>query len=192
MRKILLFIVAFFSGFTACHEKTVPKPYGYYRIEFHEKKYHLLDTLLPYRFEVPDYSRIVPDQSKTAEPYWINVLIPGNKASIHISYKKVENNLYIFTEESRKMAYDHTIKASSIEEEIFLHPASRVYGTIYHIGGNAASPMQFYMTDSIRHFLRGSLYISVTPNIDSLKPVIDFLKTDMMRMIQTLTWSEPK
>lgn len=175
--------------FSACREPAVPKPHGYYRISFPEKSYQPIPAGFPYRFEIPGYSRVVPDNSKNAEPWWINIEVPANKAEIHISYKRLNDNLAVFAEESRQMVYDHTVKASSIDGRNFINPADRVFGTIFYINGNAASPMQFYLTDSVRHFLRGSLYIRATPNIDSLKPVIEFLKTDVVRLIETLTWT---
>ena len=186
----MLLILVLTSGIWSCREKPVPKPHGYYRIAFRNKSYHELQTGFPYSFEIPGYSSVVPDPSPYAEPFWINVEIPEHKAEIHLSYKKVQDNLFIFTEESRELAYDHTQKASSIEEEVYLNPSRRVFGTLYHINGNAASPMQFYLTDSIRHFLRGAVYIRATPNIDSLKPVIGFLKADVIRLIETLRWVE--
>jgi len=190
MKLRLFLILLLTAGMISCREKTIPKPYGYYRIDFPAKKYHSLPPGSPYRFDIPDYAMAVPDASRNTEPWWINIEIPYHKAEIHISYKKVTDNLFIYTEESRRLAYDHTVKASSIVEDNFLNPAKKVYGTIYHINGNAASPMQFYLTDSTRHFLRGALYIRATPNIDSLKPVIDFLKTDVIRLIKTLEWTE--
>ena len=92
-------------------------------------------------------------------------------------------------EESRTLAYKHTIKADAIQEQVFMNPANRVYGLIYKIEGNAASPMQFFLTDSTSHFLRGALYIREVPNIDSLKPVIDFLEIDIIRLIETTSWN---
>lgn len=190
MHKRIFFIFLLLGIFTcSCRETQAPKPAGYFRITFPEKSYHELEPLYPYSFEIPDYAMVVPDRSKEAEPGWINIIVPANHAEIHISYKPIDRNLHVFTEESRKLAYDHTIKASSIEEKLFLNPAERVYGTIYFINGNAASPFQFYLTDSARHFLRGSLYIRATPNIDSLKPVIDFLKSDVIKLIETLRWT---
>jgi gliding motility-associated lipoprotein GldD len=115
----------------------------------------------------------------------------ASKAEIHLSYKPVAGNLFIYTEESRELTYKHTQKASAIEERIFVNHSDRVYGTIYLISGNAASPIQFYLTDSIRHFLRGALYIRDVPNIDSLKPVIDFLVPDVIRLIETTVWINP-
>jgi gliding motility-associated lipoprotein GldD len=183
---ILLLGAVMFS----CHEKPVPKPAGYFRIDFQKKSYQSLPAGFPYVFEIPVYAFAVPDKSATAEPGWINIEFPAHKAELHLSYKIINGNLSVFTEESRDLAYEHTLKASSIEEKIFMHRAEKVSGTIYYINGNAASPMQFYLTDSARHFLRGALYIRATPNIDSLKPVIDYLKTDIIRMIETLRWND--
>jgi gliding motility-associated lipoprotein GldD len=92
-------------------------------------------------------------------------------------------------EDSRTLAYKHSIKADAINERIFVNPQKKVYGTIYLIDGNAASPVQFYLTDSAQNFLRGALYIREVPNIDSLRPVIDFLTPDVIRLIETTKWS---
>lgn len=175
---------------SGCKEGSTPKPRGYFRIEFPEKEYTQLPAGWPYLFEIPAYSVALPDTSPQAEPNWINIHIPQNKAEIHLSYKPVNNNLFVFTEESRELTYKHTQKASAIEERIFMNPADKVYGTIYLISGNAASPIQFYLTDSIRHFLRGALYIRDVPNIDSLRPVIDFLIPDVIHLIETTHWED--
>jgi gliding motility-associated lipoprotein GldD len=185
--RFLFLLVLAAVGFS-CKEKPVPKPAGYFRIDFQKKSYQSLPAGFPYVFDIPAYAFPVPDKSANAEPGWINIEIPAHKAELHISYKRIHGNLSVFTEESRDLAYEHTLKASSIEEKIFVHPEEKVSGTIYYINGNAASPMQFYLTDSTRHFIRGALYIRATPNIDSLKPVIEYLKTDVIRMIETLRW----
>lgn len=173
---------------SGCSEKYTPKPRAYFRIQFPEKKYVALQKGFPYSFEIPAYSVAVPDTTPFAEPNWLNIHIPANRAEIHLSYKLVKNNLFVFTEESRELTYKHTQKASAIEERIFMNPGKNVFGTIYLISGNAASPIQFYLTDSTNHFLRGALYIRDIPNIDSLKPVIDFLVPDVIHLIETTEW----
>ncbi len=172
----------------SCGEKPLPKPSGYYRIAFQQKSYQPLKGIYPYTFEIPEYATAEPDRSANAEPWWINIVIPQHKAEINLSYKEIRNNLHIFTEESRELAYEHTLKASAIEEKLYFRPEAGVSGTIYFIRGNAASPLQFYMTDSVHHFLRGALYIKATPNIDSLKPVIEYLEKDVIHLIETLQW----
>jgi gliding motility-associated lipoprotein GldD len=174
---------------TSCREDYTPKPRGYFRITFQEKSYHTLDSAeLPYRFDIPDYSKIYPNRDRTSEPDWIDLKIPVHNAEVNISYKKVENNLAKMLEDSRTLAYKHSVRADAIDERIFINPEKKVYGTIYLIDGNAASPLQFYLTDSTRNFLRGALYIREVPNIDSLRPVIDYLTPDVIRLIETIEW----
>ena len=179
-----------FTG--SCKKDHTPRPRGYFRISFPEKSYKPLDMLLPYFFQIPSYSIPGHDLLSPDQPNWITIEVPANHAQIHLSYKKVNNNLETYLEESRSLAYQHSQKASAIEEQLFINPSKRVFGTIYSIKGNAASPMQFYLTDSVRHFLRGSLYIKEVPNSDSLQPVISFLTRDVLQMIKTTEWKELK
>jgi gliding motility-associated lipoprotein GldD len=177
-----------FFVFFSCKREYIPKPHGYFRIAFPEKSYHPLKQNLPYTFDVADYSKVVPDSDRYSEPGWINVVTPANKAVLHISYARVHNNLADHLENSRKFVYKHTIKADAIDEQLYIDKQNKVFGTIYYIDGNAASPMQFYLTDSTRNFLRGALYIRELPNIDSIRPVINFLKPDVIRLIETTRW----
>jgi gliding motility-associated lipoprotein GldD len=184
--SIALFLLLNFS----CKKDYIPKPHGFFRISFQEKAYHKFDSVaLPYRFDIPVYSKVLPDHDRLAEPFWINLKVPAHKAEVNISYKKVNNNLAKLMEDSRTLAYKHSIKADAINERIFVNPEKKVYGTIYLIDGNAASPLQFYLTDSTDHFLRGALYIREVPNIDSLRPVIDFLTPDVIHLIETTEWT---
>jgi len=191
MKNILIIFFSFFLLISiSCKEEFTPKPRGYYRISFQEKAYHpLYSATFPYRFEIPEYSRIVPDDERNAEPFWVNLQIPAHKAELHISYKRVDNNLAKLTEDSRSLAYKHSQKADAIDERVFINPAKKVYGTIYLIDGNAASPLQFYITDSTKNFIRGALYIREVPNIDSIRPVIEFLTPDIIHLIETTEWT---
>lgn len=187
-----LFLVVIFS----CKQKYTPKPHGYFRIDFPEKRYCNLPDKFPYEFQIPDYSKIVQDPANPDKNNWINIEVPDNKAEIHLSYynlkkgnKSPEFLLAELIEESRSLAYKHSNKANAIGEQLFINPEEKVFGTIYKIEGNTASSMQFYLTDSTDHFLRGALYIRAIPNIDSLKPVIQFLETDVVRLIETTSWN---
>ena len=173
-----------------CENDFTPKPHGYYRIDFPAKEYQQLPMEMPYSFEVPTYSKCNVDHTINEDNSNINIQFPKNKATFHISYKKIENNLQKLTEDSYELAYKHAIKANSISEQIFMNPNRNVYGTIYRIEGNAASPFQFHLTDSTCNFLRGSFYIKEIPNYDSLKPVIEFLEQDLINLIETLYWEE--
>lgn len=190
--KRILFVLSFLFLLLAisCKKDYIPKPRGYFRIDFLEKAYIKMDSAgLPYRFEIPVYSKIVPDDERLAEPYWANLKIPRHKAEVNLSYKKVDNNLMKLTEDARTLAYKHSIKADAINERVFVNAEKKVYGIIYLIDGNSASPLQFYLTDSTKHFLRGALYIREVPNIDSIRPVIQFLTPDIIHLIETTEWT---
>lgn len=195
MKQIMLIFILIIT-ITGCKEKYTPKPRAFFRIEFPKKEYHLIPNNFPYKFDIPNYSQITPDKYNPDQPFWINVSVPENEAEIHISYYNLENStkpkreiLAKFMEETRRLAYKHSIKANAIDEQIFINQKERVFGTIYRINGNAASPLQFFLTDSTKHFLRGAFYIRDVPNIDSLQPVIDFFEPDIIRLIETTTWN---
>lgn len=172
----------------SCQNNYTPKPRGYYRIDFPQHTYQQYDTLAPYKFEYPVYAVIEKDEAKDAEPYWINVVYPQLKGKIHISYKALQGDMGNVEEDSRQLAYKHTIKADAINERVFNNDGKKVYGIFYEIKGDAASSIQFFVTDSTRNFLRGSLYFNAIPNKDSLAPVIDFVKKDILHMIETFEW----
>ena len=182
---LILFVAVRISG---CQEKYTPKPRGYFRIQFPEKTYQNLAPEYPFGFEFPTYARVEKDTSRMAEPYWINICSDPYNVKFHLSYKPIKGNLAELTEESRELVYKHSIKANTINENIFINPGQNVYGTIYELKGNTASPYQFYLTDSTSHFLRGSFYISEIPNYDSLYPVIAFFEKDIKHLIETFEW----
>lgn len=190
--KLVLLIVSV-SIFTACgddddDEVFIPKPKGYPRIHFEEKTYRLYDSLCPYSFEIPTYAFINNDKHMGADPCWINVNFPKYNAQIHLSYKEVTNNLDTILGQSRDFAIKHQIKATGIDETVIIRDSAKVYGLVYDISGNTASNVQFYLTDSSQHFMRGALYFNSVPNIDSLKIVVDYLRKDIVHMIQTFQW----
>ena len=187
--KFLCPLAVIFLIAASCGENYVPKPRGYFRIDFPKKEYCKFDTNFPFTFEYPVYSRIVRDSSSLAEPYWINIVYPAFHAQLHISYKVISGNLKNYLEDSRTLVNKHIPKANSISQREYADPVKKVYGLVYNIkGADAASTYQFYLTDSTSNFLRGALYFDLVPNNDSLSPVIDFLKADIEHMITTFRW----
>lgn len=185
-KNVLLTILA--SLLSCGNESYTPKPNGYARIEFPEKEYKKANVKLPYTFEYPVYSVILPDTDKNAEPYWVNIEFPKYNGKIHLSYKPLNHNLAQYIEDTRKLAYKHTIKADAIDEILINKNESKVYGILYDIKGNTASSVQFFATDSVKHFIRGALYFNAHPNKDSLEPVISFFRQDVEHFISTLKW----
>lgn len=173
----------------SCTSDYYPKPNGYFRIDLPEKKYTVFDSAYPYTFEIPVYSMITADTDPMAERYWINIEFPQFKGKVHLSYKQIDGNLNQYLEDTRTMVMKHIPKASAIENKVYENPVRKVYGLTYTISGTAAaSPYQFYLTDSTKNFVRGALYFNTTPNNDSLAPVIEFLKEDVNHLIETFEW----
>ena len=184
---LILILVSFIA--VSCSNEYSPKPSGYFRIALPEKKYQPFDTLFPFYFEYPVYARIVHDQLASKEPYWINIDFPRFQGRIHLSYKVVNGNLSKYQEDSRTMALKHMSKSTGITEQVINIPDKKVYGLIYTIqGSGVASTYQFYLTDSTRNFVRGALYFNVSPNNDSLAPVISFIQSDIRHIIETFHW----
>lgn len=190
MRYLLavsLFLILLLSA--SCSGDYTPKPRGYFRIDFPERNYTLYNNDdCPYSFMYPEYATINEDESRLAEPCWINIDFPRFRGTLHISYKSVNNDLVELMEDSRKLAFRHTIKADAIDESMFVNEEDDVYGVLYDISGNSASAIQFYLTDSSRHFFRGALYFNVHPNKDSLAPVVDYFREDIFHLIETFDW----
>ncbi len=189
--KRLIVLLFFFSFLFACVQYDAPKPRGYFRIALPEKEYQKFDSTFPYNFQYPVYGEVVPDSREWAEAYWADLVFDAFSARIHLSYKAVEgsDNLYTYLEDAHTFVHKHIPKATAIHDEIFMIDENRVFGMLFRIKGReAASPLQFYATDSTDHFLRGALYFETTPNNDSLAPVIEFIEKDVRHMLSTLEW----
>lgn len=184
MRRLLL--ISVLLSFSCAEEIPVPKPIGYFRIDIPETAYREKEPLnCPLELQISEKSRL---EYTSKDQCWFNVSYPDYRAKIHFTYKPVENNLREYIEESRTLTYEHQIKANSIRQNTIVDRDRRVYGLIYDLGGSVASPVQFYLTDSTDHFLRGSLYFNARPNPDSIKPVLKYVRSDIERMIESLQW----
>lgn len=181
----------------SCDEEVfTPKPRGYFKIELPEKKYQAFTKEgYPYQFEYPVYTQIEKDtmffDNAAENPWWINITSNELNAKIYISYKEInaQNSLLKLLDDSYKMSHYHSKKANYINENNVFHTPNNVHGLFYEVGGNAASSLQFFATDSTKHFIRGALYFNTTPNVDSLAPLNKFMRKDMEHLIQTLKWT---
>lgn len=166
----------------------IPKPKGYPVIEFPKKKYIEYDSVCPFTFRYPAYAKITPYKRDASRTCWFNLEFPSYKATLYISYEKVNDNINKYTEDSRELAYKHVVKAGNIEELLINDPGAKVYGIIYEIQGDVATPCQFHLTDSTTHFLRASFYFDKRVNTDSVAPIYSFLRKDITELTETLRW----
>lgn len=189
---ILLLIITYT---TACNSDYTIRQKGYFKIDFPEREYRLFEREgYPYTFEYPVYSTVVQDttffEDEPENPYWINLDFPSLNARIYISYKDVRKNEFDkLVEDAFKLTYKHSSKATAIRDSLMRTP-NGISGIFFRVGGNAATARQFFVTDSVNHFLRGALYFDATPNADSLGVVNEFLEVDMKHLINTLKWKQ--
>jgi gliding motility-associated lipoprotein GldD len=190
---IFLFIIAYSSG---CREVAVPKPRGHFRIDMPERKYVQFDEKkvnnhIPLSFEYPVYGNLTFQEEMGTHPGWFNIEFPKYKAKIYLTYMDVNNDIDSLLTQSYDLNVKyHVSKADAINEQVVNNSDNNVYGILYDLKGNTASAVEFYVTDSIKHYLRGSLYFASEPNPDSLAPVIDFFREDIMHLIETLRWEK--
>lgn len=194
--SILMFLLLLSASYS-CHKVTVPKPKGYFRIDLPKRQYRLFNDQtvenpdLPFSFEYPAYGQLSFQVENKTERGWFNIEFPPFKAKIYLTYKDVKNDFAGLMEQTYKMnVKNHITKADAINEQVFNNEKDKVFGILYDLKGNTASAVQFYVTDSLNHYLRGSLYFSAEPNADSLEPVIQFFREDIIHLIGTLKWKK--
>ncbi len=213
--KILyFFLVAVASTFFSCNSNYSSKKTGYSKIVLPAHQYTLFDKPdYPYSFEYPAYSNIVKDSSfftgKPENDYWINVDFPSLNAKIFLSYKiiggkstyKIKqasgnykdsigiNRFDLMVNDAFNLTNKNDVIASSIDE-ISIYTPNGISGVFFKVGGNAATAKQFFLSDTVNNFIRGALYFNSTPNVDSLKPVQDFLQIDIEHLINTFKWKK--
>lgn len=168
-----------------------PKPKAYLRFSFPAKSYVPYDTAaVPFSFERAAGTRVVMKKDEAQEKY-LDILYPRYRGVVFLTYKPMRGveDLAGQVDTSYELLKMHFDYSSGVEESHYANAATHVYSTTYRLkGSNVASTYQFWATDSLHHFLRGSLYLDQTPNNDSLAPVLEYLQQDLDRLIETLVW----
>jgi gliding motility-associated lipoprotein GldD len=167
----------------SCKEDVLPKPSSHLRLDYPEAKYVHFENSCPFVFDMNSEAII-----KGEDNCGFAISYPKMKATIYLTYKPVNNNINKLLRDAQKLTYEHVIKADNILEQPYLNPAQKTYGMFYQVDGNAATNSQFYVTDSIKHFVIGSVYFYAKPNFDSIMPAASYVKNDMQRLMETLKW----
>lgn len=189
MKKIVAPLLSLFL--LACGDEPLPKPKAYLRLEYPTAVYEKADVPLPFSFEKNKITAPITSVKSSIDAKGVDVKYPSLKATIYLTYKAVANdNLDSLLRDAQNLTQKHTIKADAISSRLFENKKEKVYGMIYEIGGDAASQSQFYVTDSLNHFLSGSLYFYAKPNYDSIYPASEYLKKDIKRIMETLRWKD--
>jgi gliding motility-associated lipoprotein GldD len=177
-----IFFLVFFSFFS-CKKEVLPKPTSQLRLDYNVAQYAHFENACPFTFDINDKAFI-----KEKSDCNFAIEYPKMKATIYLSYKPVQNNINILLKDAQKLTYEHVIKADDILEQPFINSNQKAYGMFYHVNGNAATNAQFYVTDSVKHFIDCSVYFYAKPNFDSIMPAASYVKNDMQRLMESLRW----
>lgn len=186
MNRVLILLLIFLSS---CQDSPVPKPLGQLRLEIGEAEPIPFSGVCPFQSVLPSDSKFfIKHQDERS--CWMDIAYPQHRAVIHLTYLRVDGNIRQLLDDAYSLTYEHHIKADRIETNNHLRPEAQVYGTSYHVYGPVATNTQFYLTDSLNHFLRGALYFQSAPNEDSLAPVTARIRSDIDQLINQLHWDD--
>ncbi|WP_037317631.1 gliding motility lipoprotein GldD [Salegentibacter sp. Hel_I_6] len=187
MKRFLL-ILAVLMLIGCGEENTTPKPRAFLSLNYPEARYEATGFNCEYAFEMNSLAKI--KASRNNVPCWIDLEYKDLNGTIFITYQKINNNLDSLLADAQNLPLQHTIKADAIEGDVYTNKIQNVYGMFYEVTGDAASQAQFYLTDSIEHFVTASAYFRTKPNYDSIVPAADYLKKDMKHVIETFRWQD--
>jgi len=184
--SFILVVIFLMSGLlTSCKNDVLPKPKSYLNLEYPMAEYHRFQNDCPFSFAISKESDIEFQAGCGAL-----ISYPKLNANVHITYRRVQNNLNQILLEADRLTTKHTIKADAIIPHPFENSEKKVFGVLFDVQGESASNVQFHLTDSSKHLLTAALYFKVQPNYDSIYPAVAYIKNDMMKMMETFVWED--
>lgn len=196
MRYLLLLVSALLLASCGSGEIPIPKPRSYPRVIYPVQAYERFAAdYCPFSFDKPVSATIIKEatyfEDTPPDECWFDIrLAKSLNGSIHFSYYPISQyaDFEAYRDQAFKLTGKHIERASNIEEIVIDRPEDKVYGIAFDVGGPAASPFQFYLTDSTNHFLRGALYFDAKVNPDSIAPVVAYAKEDIFRLVESFSW----
>uniref|UniRef100_UPI00404B16E0 gliding motility lipoprotein GldD n=2 Tax=Flavobacterium sp. TaxID=239 RepID=UPI00404B16E0 len=182
-----LILIGFLFLVVSCQDEVYPKPPAFLRLNYPQAEYIGFESQCPFVFDInSNEAKQIEIKSNCA----ITIKYPTMKASLFLTYREVNQNIDTLLMDAQKLTFEHVIKADEIMEVPFMKGKDKVYGMFYEVGGDAATNAQFYLTDSVKHFVTGSVYFYTKPNFDSIMPATSYIKDDMKTLMETLRWKE--
>ena len=194
MRSLLALLVC--SLFWACSDTgpQLPKPRIYPRVDYPEKSYKLqVFDDCPFEMNIPKYFSVLQDTFQDTgikNKCWYDLYCSDLNAYLHLSYVNIDNRKHFdkLMLDAFELADKHNIKANYRDEIKISAPDKNLHGILFEIDGPVATPIQFFVTDSTRHFMRGSLYFKSQVNRDSIAPIYNFLRKDVVELLDSYNW----
>lgn len=186
MIKALFYLVFGAISITSCTESPLPKPHGYPRLNLPKIGYEKWESNCSFNFKKPIGAKI---QYPRKDSCWLNIYYPTLNAKVHCSYLPVNGHLKDIIDQEYKLREKHNQFSTSVKERVYHNEEKKVNALLFNISGTqAATPLQFFITDSINHFFRGTLYFNTSPNNDSLATAIAFIRADVDSLIESFEW----
>lgn len=187
--KLILFALALALFSCSNDGILIPKPPTYLRINLPKHTYVYYKAECGYSFKAAQLFKIKPvfDQNKLKTCHQDIDLGPLNGV-IHFSFIEMTEPLATYVNFANDKVDEHKVKATAIDDMQLINNKNKVYGVLFELQGDVASPFQFYLTDSVSRFVSGVVYFNCKPNYDSLKPTLDYLKVDLLKLTQSFKW----
>ena len=185
MIKVLIQFILFALIFSCNSKPIIPKPKSMLNLKFTNPSYIIKKSKCPYSIKINKSSNFV-SQNKCND----RIIYSNLKGTIYLSYRRINNNFDSLISDAYNMPLKHIGKAFGIPEKVFINRRNKTYGSLFQIVGDAASQVQFFLTDSLNHFIFGALYFYKKPNYDSVMPAVNYIGNDISKLMESLKWTE--
>ena len=196
MRTITFFFLLLIFIMACGEDNSSPKPRMFPKVEYPKGSIYTFQYEdCPFTFKIPDYTEIDrdPRYQRLNPPHdcWFNIKYPMFQAQLYCSYAALNGRESFDNYKSDAFEIvDQINRRSDYMEEYRYENIHGVSGVVFDFSGPAASPMQFFLSDSTNHFFKMALYYDTQNEPDSLGPISDFIKRDMGRILETFQWSD--
>jgi len=182
---ILVFLIV------SCEENNpVPKPPTYLKLDLPEHTYREIQSDCFYTLRLSNVFNYREAQ-KQGVTYCTQEIdlgpINGSLFMYYLNFPHKDSLIEIINFANDKVD-EHKIKADKIDFQQIIDSKNKVFGTFFELKGNVATNFQFYLTDSINNFVRGEVLLNCKPNYDSLRPVLEYLKVDLLELVNNFKW----
>ena len=152
---------------------------------------NLLDTTMTTIPEVPLFFPInAQAKAEVPQPGWLNIVYDRYKATLHTTFTESTSEQIDEIKHNRMERLLLNSGGRPTQHSEFTNSAGFSILVAYTEG--ATTPLQFLATDDSSIVVSGALYFSdprANQSIDSIKPIIEAIRGDMMRSLQRLSFS---
>ena len=183
--KIFKFIYFFGLVFSCENNFNLPKPDAYLRIEFNEPKYLNYEDV---NSQIDFYYNSSSSSINQISSKSINLNYENLGMSLDLSFNKLssENEVINYITDFNLLLDTHTKRSNGFLVKEFENVEYSTFGKIYEFKGDVASPIQFFITDSLNNFIQGAVNKEISSKYDSIYPSIQYIKNDILVFFESI------